>query len=84
MKSVTLASLTLIALAIMLGGCGNKQHEIHAKQLEKGRIDLDNVSYFCVDGVRYIKYDDDDQFGVTVKFNSDGSVDTDCPEPKAQ
>ena len=76
---LTLAALTAL---LLFGGCSDKQHQVKAADIEAGKIDLDNVSYFCVDGVRYIKYDDDEQFGVTVKFNKDGSVDTDCPEQK--
>ncbi|WP_457596147.1 hypothetical protein [Hydrogenimonas sp.] len=82
MKKSTLFTLSLLALAAFTGGCGDKQHQVKASAIEKGTIDVDNVSYFCVDGVRYIKYEDDEQFGVTVKFNKDGRVDTDCEEKK--
>ncbi|WP_353662300.1 hypothetical protein [Hydrogenimonas sp. SS33] len=62
----------------LFSGCSDKQHQVKAADVEAGEIDVDNVSYFCIDGVRYIKYDDDEQFGVTVKFNRDGTVDTNC------
>lgn len=77
MKRALLISTALAGL-LLLTGCGNKQAQVKASEIEHGKIDVDNVSYFCIDGVRYIKYEDDEQFGVTVKFNRDGSVDTDC------
>lgn len=81
MKRTLLISMALAGL-FLLAGCGNKQAQVKASEIKHGKIDVDNVSYFCVDGVRYIKYEDDEQFGVTVKFNSDGSVDTDCETVK--
>ncbi len=81
MKKIAFALAALTAL-LLFGGCSDKQHQVKAADIEAGKIDLDNVSYFCVDGVRYIKYDDDDQFGATVKFNKDGSVDTNCTTEK--
>ncbi|WP_456382174.1 LptM family lipoprotein [Hydrogenimonas sp.] len=74
----TLIVPAMLAGLFLLTGCGNKQAQISTSEIEHGEIDVDNVSYFCVDGVRYIKYDDGDQFGVTVKLNRDGSVDTNC------
>ena len=76
------ALLTAVTALLIFGGCSNKQHEVKTADIEAGEIDVDNISFFCVDGVRYIKYDDDDQFGVTVKFNKDGHVDTDCTAEK--
>ncbi|WP_456450809.1 hypothetical protein [Hydrogenimonas sp.] len=78
MKKSLLITVALAGL-FLLTGCSDKQHQVKAEAIEAGTIDVDNVSYFCVDGVRYIKYDDDEQFGVTVKFNADGTVDTACP-----
>ncbi len=77
MKKRLIVTAVLAGL-FMLTGCSDKQHQVKAEAIEAGTIDVDNVSYFCVDGVRYIKYDDDEQFGVTVKFNKDGTVDTNC------
>ena len=81
MKKIFLL-LPAFAGILMFTGCGDKQHQVKAEAIEAGTIDVDNVSYFCVDGVRYIKYDDDEQFGVTVKFNKDGTVDTNCVTKK--
>jgi outer membrane protein assembly factor BamE (lipoprotein component of BamABCDE complex) len=81
MKKSIFAILAVAAL-FSLSGCSDRQHQVKAEAIEAGTIDVDNVSYFCVDGVRYIKYDDDEQFGVTVKFNKDGSVDTNCAQEK--
>jgi outer membrane protein assembly factor BamE (lipoprotein component of BamABCDE complex) len=81
MKKSLLFSATALLLFLM-SGCGNKQAQVKASEIKHGKIDVDNVTYFCVDGVRYIKYDDDEQFGVTVKFNRDGSVDTNCQTEK--
>jgi outer membrane protein assembly factor BamE (lipoprotein component of BamABCDE complex) len=75
-------AIAAIAALFALSGCSDKQHQVKAEAIEAGTIDVDNVSYFCVDGVRYIKYDDDEQFGVTVKFNKDGTVDTNCATEK--
>ncbi|WP_201352920.1 hypothetical protein [Hydrogenimonas urashimensis] len=79
-KTLLLGAAALLLFAF--SGCSDKQHQVKAADIEAGKIDVDNVSYFCLDGVRYIKYDDDDQFGVTVKFNKDGSVDTNCEAEK--
>jgi len=76
------ALLTAVTALLIFGGCSDKQHQVKTADIEAGEIDVDHISYFCVDGVRYIKYDDDDQFGVTVKFNKDGSVDTNCTTEK--
>ena len=81
MKKVILLGAALFAL-FALSGCSDRQHQVKAADIEAGKIDVDNVSYFCLDGVRYIKYDDDEQFGVTVKFNQDGTVDTNCEAEK--
>ncbi len=78
----TLLSLAALTALMLFSGCSDKQHQVKAADIEAGEIDVDHISYFCVDGVRYIKYDDDDQFGVTVKFNKDGRVDTNCTAEK--
>ncbi len=81
MKRIVLLSAALLGVFI-LGGCSDKQHQVKVADIEAGKIDVDNISYFCLDGVRYIKYDDDEQFGVTVKFNQDGTIDTNCETEK--
>ena len=78
----TLFAAAIVAVFTLFTGCSDKQHQVKAADVEAGTIDVDNVSYFCLDGVRYIKYDDDEQFGVTVKFNADGTVDTNCTTKK--
>ncbi len=68
----------ILIISILNTGCSKNMAAATTADIERGEIDVYKLSFYCVDGVKYLKYSDDEQMGTTVKFNKDGTIDTDC------
>lgn len=72
MKYITLSALVLSAL-VSCGLDGTPQPTL----LQRRTTDLrDHMAIVCIDSVQYITYSDVHQYGLTVKFNKNGTVAT--------
>lgn len=72
MKYITLSALVITTLV----SCGLDGTPQPTRNQYRTTNLKDNMEIVCIDSVQYITFSDIHQYGLTVKFNKDGTVST--------